>query len=153
MHILIVEDENTMSMIMSKIVGPIVENFPNSTIQIATHLYEALDVVARTPAPDIVLLDLSLPDSTMENTIAKLTQIEDRSPVVIVTGHARESLESLLAGRDTEFIQKQDADFFKSGYIIGIILRVLQRRKRRDFEQMDTNIERMRTLLANGSAN
>jgi two-component system nitrogen regulation response regulator GlnG len=47
---------------------------------------EALDMVAQRP-PDVVILDLNLPDMSGMDTFHRLRQIDARIPVIFITGH------------------------------------------------------------------
>ncbi len=65
----------------------------------ATTAAEALERVAR-QKPDVVVLDVSLPDATGLETYHRLREIDARVPVILITGHGTTELaiEAMKAG-------------------------------------------------------
>src|SRR5215471_13884900 len=59
---------------------------PDTTLLTALSAQEGLDLVAR-EAPDVVILDINLPDLSGLETFRRLQQRDARIPVVFVTGH------------------------------------------------------------------
>ena len=77
-HILIVEDEKPMADLMERLVKPLLSHFAGSQVTVAHKLVDALLTVRAYNAPDIVLLDLTLPDSDIENTMNHIDEIDSR---------------------------------------------------------------------------
>src|SRR4051812_45535192 len=59
---------------------------PPLTVLTASTAAEGLDLVAR-EAPDVVILDLSLPDQPGLETLRRIQHIDARIPVIFITGH------------------------------------------------------------------
>ncbi len=76
-------------------------------------LARALEVLGRTDelSPDVILLDLGLPDSLGLDACSSLQQAAPRTPIVILTGNDDEAqaLEALRMGID-DYLPKQDID-------------------------------------------
>lgn len=108
MKILIVEDIASMADYLSRMVAPLRAAFPGSEVEIVATLDAALAACQRSQPPDVVLLDLTLPPHGPEEVIAHIHKVEDRSPVVIVTGHSREYIERITAGMDLQIVFKND---------------------------------------------
>ena len=88
--ILLVEDnpvnvEYFRAMIEKKTEDTISENRIIPDLHIATLLAEAVDILKKNPI-DLVLLDLSLPDSSGMQSILKIEEINDRIPIIVLTG-------------------------------------------------------------------
>lgn len=84
MTILIVEDKPEVSELWRRLLAPI-----DADIREATTLPAALEMMRVIPHPELVLLDLRLPGSTVQNTldhIKSLKEINPKAVVVILTG-------------------------------------------------------------------
>jgi DNA-binding NarL/FixJ family response regulator len=98
MKILIVEDDPGMGILLRKYL----EGLPDTDIEIVEDL----------PPPDIVTLDLLLPDSAAEQTLAEIAQFKKANPdgcLVVMTGISTDPAikdKSFAAGADG-FITKQ----------------------------------------------
>ncbi len=108
MKILVVEDDIPFSSLMERFVKPLVDAFPRSELMIVHTLESALEEIARTPSPDITILDPNLPPHGMEDTFKHLDSIEDRTALVVVSGFPKSEIEKQLAGRETPFSTKLD---------------------------------------------
>lgn len=71
-----------------------------------TTLSEALTCVARSPAPDVVLLDLSLPDALGLEGLRRLKEAAPGVPVVVLTGAAREIGRAAIQGGAQDYLIK-----------------------------------------------
>jgi two-component system OmpR family response regulator/two-component system response regulator QseB len=92
MHILLVEDDASLAAGLQKALGKdgfVVNHVPNGR--------QALAAV-RAQAPDIVVLDLGLPDMDGLDVLAHLRQGESHIPVLVLT--ARDTLEDKITGLD-----------------------------------------------------
>lgn len=94
--ILIVEDEQSIIRIWTDFLSPL-----DGEIRIAMTLESAIEQMSKIPHPDIVLLDLRLPDSesagrTLEY-INALKQINPKAIVVVITGHVDAALPALAS--------------------------------------------------------
>jgi signal transduction histidine kinase len=85
----------------------------------ATTLSEALARVARSPAPDVVLLDLSLPDALGLEGLRRLKEAAPHVPVVVLTGSADREI-----GRAA--IQAGAQDYLSKGADAALVPRALR---------------------------
>lgn len=117
MNILIVEDEEVVSTKLSQLLA----DFPDSTIKIVATLRDAMSMIQSQSAPDIVLLDLTLQDSSRENTAANVPTILKHCPrTVIVTGHDADIVREMEGIGDVPIAEKA-AVFGTRGLIHSII--------------------------------
>lgn len=147
LRILIVEDELPMQEALSLIIDPLLKHFEGSSLTKTGSLTEAMAIISKYPYPDIVILDLTLNDSGMEATIAKLDDIEERAPLVIVTGYQVEFVETLIkSARKYEIISKHDKSL--ASRLISAISSVLSSRYQRDYTEQVKRIERMQEIIS-----
>lgn len=108
MKILIVEDDPGMGILLKKYL----EGLPDTELEVVRDLEAARKAYERIPPPDIVTLDLLLPDSAAEQTLAEIAKIKQINPhgcVVVMTGISTDPNiqdKSLTAGADG-FITKR----------------------------------------------
>lgn len=84
----------------------------------------AARIVADKVPQDIVVLDLTLSDSTMEQTLARLAEIEGNAPTVIVTGTPRTLVERYLGLPSVPVVEK-GPELFTKGYLTGIVVNAI----------------------------
>src|SRR5512133_349515 len=74
-------------------------------------LSEAVRCIARSPAPDVVLLDLSLPDVSELEGLRRLKEAAPDVPVVVLTGSANREIgpAAIQAGAQDYLIKGTDA--------------------------------------------
>jgi DNA-binding response OmpR family regulator len=106
MKILIVEDDRSMAQMLTVLMLPLKKEFPGSEVDVVHNFEDAKRIIQGMPAPDIALLDLSLPPLRHEQTIARLHEIEGRCAIVIVTGHPTSQVRELLGDRKIEIVHK-----------------------------------------------
>lgn len=151
LKILIVEDEEPMALLIERIVKPLMGHFPGSQVIFAHSMKIALEIIATFPAPSVALLDLRLPDSDIDQTIAKLDAFEDRCPVVIVTGYAEGQVRTLLEGRNIGMITKDDA-LSQPGMLLRMITWAAERWHAGRYERVLRDINRMKEIVKNATA-
>jgi DNA-binding NtrC family response regulator len=144
-HILLVEDDPIASGRIMELVAPLIEAFPGSRITPVRSMGEARLIIDRTPSPDVVLLDLTLPDSMIEETLARIESIEDRSPVVIVTGTSKDRVLRLLKGRRVEIAEK-DVIFRERGALVKFVGRAMEAWRGQRFQRLDALIAQAKAL-------
>jgi len=109
MRILIIEDDEALAGLLSQFLSPIAREKPI----IASNMTDAMKVIDDVAPIDLVTLDLSLPDSTREQSLSRIKDIKDRKPdclIVVVTGAMKpdQEEEALKYGADG-FMQKLQA--------------------------------------------
>lgn len=107
MIVLIVEDDAGLVSLWRKFLEPVARE-----IRVAFDLVEALRLMRFIPPPDVVLLDLGLPGSKAENTLAHILELKEANPqaaVIVITGNVEQQMEALAMklGAD-HFARKQD---------------------------------------------
>lgn len=145
MKILIIEDDQEgMGLTLQRKLEVLREKFPAAEISLVGTLADGLRVISEIPHPDVTFLDLGLPDSPWLETLAIAPEIDDTTPVIIVTGHAEESVRSLLTRQEIEVIHKEPAMFNR---LIGAIASALARRKSGNLERIAANLETLRSMI------
>ena len=143
-HILIVEDIATVAKWIEIHLKPLLEAFPRAQIDIVYTWKQASEYVDSETPPHVVLLDLSLPDSEMMDTIRRVPEIDKRSAVVIITGHAIEDVEKLLVDSKVEVLSKGLA-MKMTDKIVSAIVRAIERKsfseEKERFEWMKSGIK------------
>lgn len=86
--LLIIEDISAEAEILTRLYQMVRARFHGAVeITIAPKWAEGV-LVVETVAPDVVLLDLGLPDSTTELTVERIKQVSPSwPPIVVLTGH------------------------------------------------------------------
>lgn len=150
LHILIVEDDRNASKMLEFLLAPIIENFPGSVISVRATFDEALEVIRQDPAPDIVTLDLALtrdmPTSTMEETLARLDEVESRCPFLIVTGYDPELVRRVAKRADLDIVQKRPEEM-RTMNILRALVSAISRWQFRAHEARRTQLHNLITQL------
>lgn len=120
-RILIVEDDDNFAAVASTLIQPIMRAFPGSSVLHVKTIEAMLAAVAEIAAPDITLLDLSLPPSGIRETLAHLDALEERTAVVIITGHSREEVRAIIGQRATPIVEKSPALIEQPGLLLAAI--------------------------------
>lgn len=108
MKILIVEDDPGIGILLRKYL----EGIPDTVIEVVEDLEAFREAYHRIPPPDIVTLDLLLPDSAAENTLSEIAAFKQANPdgcLVVMTGISTDPTikdRSFSSGADG-FITKQ----------------------------------------------
>lgn len=84
--LLLIEDDPGDALIVEELV---VDSAPEMTVVWVQTLAQARDELT-TSAPDCVLLDLHLPDASGLEAVARIQEITDSVPIVVLTGLAEE---------------------------------------------------------------
>lgn len=150
LEILLVEDQTDMAEYFVSIIKKVIERFPGCTVTYVRFLAEALTII-RSHAPDVVLLDLTLADrgNTMEETLTHVEAIQEKCPLLILTGHDVDRVKALIPLINVEIVNKRDA-YSRPRWFFNLILNVVTiwraKRKREDDESMANLIFRMREI-------
>lgn len=149
LHILIVEDIELMATAIRDRLEMLRLRFPDARLTCVSNFKDGIDVVSQIPHPDVVLLDIGLPDSAWETTIANVHEFENRSPVLIVTGHSEDTVRERLkrAGQpDIEVLRKDPSMWSK---LIECVARAMMRAKHGNMERITQNIRTLREMIHN----
>jgi PAS domain S-box-containing protein len=92
LRVLVVDDEE----MIRETVPPMLEVLGH-TVTLAAGGQEALDLLTLGPRPDLVLLDLNMPEMSGSETLRQLRRTQPRLPVLMATGYLDEATESGLA--------------------------------------------------------
>lgn len=104
--LLLVEDDTDFV----RLIENTLQGHPQFALRSASRLGRAVDAIVHT-IPDIILLDLGLPDSTGLETLSKVSALAPGVPIVILTGAQDETLEreAVIKGAQ-DYLQKQNFD-------------------------------------------
>jgi len=135
MKLLIIEDDKPFIELIHHALGP-------GEIQVAGTMKEALQLIDEN-APDVLVLDLGLPDSTTDQTLARIRELKTRAKdakLIVISGYSNPRIieEALRHGAD-QFLSK-DQGFF--GRIETLLLHG-PKPKRSANDQTLTEIERI----------
>jgi CheY-like chemotaxis protein len=110
LRILIIEDDPALAGLISRFLSQLTTNEPI----VANSMEQAMNILNEASPVDLVTLDLSLPDSTSEQTIKnRIKDIKAKQPnclLVVITGSMKEGaeLEAMKQGADG-FMQKTES--------------------------------------------
>jgi len=150
MRILIVEDVQLEAEMLERALYAFKILHEKPEVIVTNSFYAACEIVVNhTPPLDIVILDGTLSDVDMTETIRNVTEIEDHVPTFILTGYAKEDVEKMLADAQAahiEVVEKGPGVF--NGMLTAIISRVIvkwherRNRKLRECLQVLDNFHR-----------
>jgi len=111
-HLLIIEDDPTIVEVVREILET-TGNLPFICIA-ASCLSTGLEILATKEEVDVILLDLSLPDSAGLDTLHKTLQKAPDIPIILLTGMDDEALaiEALQAGAQDYIVKGHNESFF-----------------------------------------
>ena len=143
LKVLIIEDNEGDLMLVTDYLS---EVFPLANIIHCSYLSEAITVLKQQPI-DIILLDLTLPDSKGEQSINQLKALPDTPPVIVLTGIADKEtgINSLKLGVQ-DYLVKDD---ISSAILQKSILYSIERERIQ--VQMAQSEKRFRSLIENST--
>lgn len=147
LHILIVEDMVMMAHAMRDKLEMIRRKFPDAKTTIVGTWKDGIEVVSQVPHPDVVLLDLGLPDKEWRQAVADVDQFEKKSPVLIVTGHPEEKVKELLALANAPHIEVLRKDPGMWSKLIEFVSRAMSRHKTSSMDRISGNIRLLGEIL------
>lgn len=106
MRVLIIEDSESCALLLKEWLQPV-----SRSVVIAPDMQTAIRELSGVSPFDIVTLDLSLPDSTPQQTLSRVMEIRALNPdclLVVITGMAVQSSDALQSGADG-FVDKSAA--------------------------------------------
>lgn len=117
--------------------------YPDALVVLAPTLAKAKQYLSEEPPPDVVILDIGLPDSVWKETLNEVPGIEARAGVIIVTGHPEAEVRSFLNAPEVEIVHK-DCSMWKN--LIAAFVRLFERRSKH-LERADECLTEVRQLL------
>lgn len=147
LQILVVEDMDMMAEAIRDKLGILHRKFPDARITIVGNWKDGIDVVSQVPHPDVVLLDLGLPDSEWKLSIERVDEFDRRSPVIIVTGHPEDKVKELLLLANSPHIEVLRKDAGMWGKLIDCIARAMARHKTGSMDRIADNIRKLREMI------
>lgn len=149
-HILIIDDEASIYSLLDKILLPLVKKWPNSEITKVKTKEKAFAILQKYPLPDIVLHDLKLPDSGIEETLKTLDEVEDKSPVLVLTGYDINWVRSLITYRTKHLEILSKDDILKDGFLINAIINAISKWSKpkglSNMDKIERNLVKLREL-------
>ncbi len=110
MSMLIIEDDDIFLELMRKTLGL-------RNVRVARTMSEALALIDER-SPEVIILDLSLPDSPLEKTLERIKELKTRSKdatLIVITGHPDINKLQASAKNDGAFaVLSKDNGFFNS---------------------------------------
>ena len=124
LHILLIEDDSADSDYLREIL--VEQNTLLSKIDCVQNLKEALSQISA-GSYDIILADLSLPDSQGIETFSSIKKIAANLPIVVLTGldDEKTALETLRQGAQDYLVKGQ----FNGAYLVKTIQYAIERNK------------------------
>jgi DNA-binding NtrC family response regulator len=118
--VLIVEDDNAMAQMCAKLIRR-----RGHTVVIASSAQDALAMVREAGDIDVVISDIQMPEMTGMQLLARLRDLDETLPVILITGYAHLSGPSqALALGATDYIMKP----FEPETLIGSLERATRSR-------------------------
>ncbi len=118
---LVIEDERADVVVIQQTLA--ITSAGSSHVEYVTSLAEGVDRLAR-GGIDVVLLDLSLPDSDGSGTLSALQSAAPQVPVLVVAGASREPGHGdELAFGATQFILQDRVDCHRLAHVVRDVIR------------------------------
>lgn len=116
MRILIIEDDGGAALALRHFLEPLA-----ACITIVTNMTEALAALRGVDDIDLITVDLGLPDSDVQSTLAQINEIRRLRPdsfIVVVTGQELPDLATIVAAAGADgLVTKQSDDFSSKGFL------------------------------------
>ena len=127
-NVLIVEDNLTDAYIIENLLSDIADSY--FKVQHVTAL-NAVQNAYELQRPDVILLDLSLPDAQGLDTIRELKKVATNSPIVVMTGsHDKETIDRAVQAGAQDLLHKGEY----SAKFLGKTIRYAIERKKTELE-------------------
>lgn len=127
MRILIIEDDPGAALVLQEFLLPL-----SSSITVAHTMDDALKAVAGAEEINLITVDLGLPDSDVQSTLARIRHIRQRRPeslIVVVTGQDIDGLEKIAVEQGADgLVTKQSENFTAKGFL-QVLAAIMQRYK------------------------
>lgn len=118
--VLVIEDERADIAIVRESLAD--TSAGSAQIAYATSLAEGVQRLAA-GGIDIVLLDLSLPDSDGDITLARVREVDPEIPILVIAGTCREEGPPAGALAENQFILKDHVECHRLGDIVRTVIR------------------------------
>ena len=151
LKILLVEDNKSDAMIIQESINEAARNNMDDVTYELTRkefLQNAINYLAENKV-DVILLDLSLPDSKSQDTVRKMLEKEKNTPIVVLTGVEDEAItiQALQSGAQ-DYLNKNRVD---SGLLIRSMKYAIERfnnvrEKERLIKELKEALENVKTL-------
>ena len=151
LKILLVEDNKSDAMIIQESINEAARNNMDDVTYELTRkefLRSAINYLAENKV-DVILLDLSLPDSKSQDTVRKMLEKENNTPIVVLTGVEDEAItiQALQSGAQ-DYLNKNRVD---SGLLIRSMKYAIERfnnvrEKERLIKELKEALENVKTL-------
>jgi len=151
LKILLVEDNKSDAMIIQESINEAARNNMDDVTYELTRkefLRSAINYLAENKV-DVILLDLSLPDSKSQDTVRKMLEKENNTPIVVLTGVEDEAItiQALQSGAQ-DYLNKNQVD---SGLLIRSMKYAIERfnnvrEKERLIKELKEALENVKTL-------
>ncbi len=151
MRILIVEDDPGIVLVYQRKLETLLKAFPEAVTTFATTLAEAKHIVAQAPYQDVIVLDLTLPGTEWEETVAAVPELSMNSALFIVTGQPEEKVRAMLSNPDIEVLHKTPELFFGHAFLEAIA-RAINRRTEKGTARIYGNLQAMKEYIAEAAA-
>src|SRR5688572_15155102 len=116
MKALIIEDDEGACEALRTILQPF-----TSELRVAKNMTEVLQAIAEASKVELIILDLGLPDSMVEESILHITEIRDRCPnslLIVLTRQEITDLEDRVIAQGADgLIKKQGDGFSRMGFL------------------------------------
>lgn len=143
MRFLLIEDSDGVGEVITRKLELLRVKFPQSSVTVAPTMTAAREHLAASGYPDLAFVDLKLPDSEIEESVAMAIELDHHTPVIIMTGFPEEA-RRLLGSYPIEVIPK-DEHFARGASIFEAIGRALFRRENTD--KIAENLTRLHELI------
>ena len=123
-HVLLVDDEKDFLCSM--------ETWFKSqgyAVQAVSSGQEALAVLKKT-TPNVVFLDIAMPDMDGLETLARIRKIKPDVPVVMLTAHDTEQTRLAAYKHGANAFVEKSLDFYKVEHVINSLVRVVSKEKK-----------------------
>lgn len=155
MEILLVEDQYAMALVIESAIRKVTSRFAGCAITVVAKLEDAKAIIAR-HAPDFIILDLTLSDSSMEETLKHVEDMEGKSPLLILTGHDVDRVKAEIPNLAVDIASKEMITSSR-GFLFNLILDIRQRwmdkKRKQESEAMKSMLAEMRAITLELDAN
>lgn len=145
LRILVIEDDKIFGEAIQTKLRSVEKMFSGAIFILVKTLAAARVVLSEAPYPDVAILDLTLEDSGFEQTLSAYSELEEKCPILIVSGHDPKRIVQELKGKEVPILSK-DPSMWGSNVILDALISVMDLWHKNRFKDITENLRTLKEM-------